>query len=202
MAGIRFGRRRISFEGLAVLGVAAVLLATRCGPDPRIAELEQQVETLQAVAERARFVTDSVTAATDSVTRRVTIVSRGTRRVNDALRVAVAGADSVMQDSIAFSDTLYVLRLRASLANVTEQARALSDSTDVLLGSVERLLASQSAERQAWLAERAATASVVAAQQRVIEQSRCRVMSVPCPTRVQSAIVGAAGMLLLILAIP
>ena len=198
MAGIRFGRRRISFEGLAVLGVAVVLLATRCGPDPRIAELEQQVETLQAVAERAQLVTDSVTAASNAERIRVSTIAATARRVNYRLRYALDSAEAVLGE-VPPDTSVYIQRLRASLANVTEQARQLSDSTDVLLGGIADLITAQDAERQAWLAERAATASVVAAQHRVIEQSRCSVLTMPCPTRVQSAIVGAGLLLLLIL---
>jgi hypothetical protein len=180
------------------LGVAVVLLATRCGPDPRIAELEQQVETLQAVAERAQLVTDSVTAASNAERIRVSTIAATARRVNYRLRYALDSAEAVLGE-VPPDTSVYIQRLRASLANVTEQARQLSDSTDVLLGGIADLITAQDAERQAWLAERAATASVVAAQHRVIEQSRCSVLTMPCPTRVQSAIVGAGLLLLLIL---
>jgi hypothetical protein len=190
--------KRISVEGLAVLGVAVVLLATRCGPDPRIAELEQQVEALQAVAERAQLVTDSVTAASNAERIRVSTIAATARRVNYRLRYALDSAEAVLGE-VPPETSVYIQRLRASLANVTEQARQLSDSTDVLLGGIADLITAQDAERQAWLAERAATASVVAAQHRVIEQSRCSVLTMPCPTRVQSAIVGAGILLLLIL---
>ncbi len=101
-----------------------------------------------------------------------------------------------------YNDTLYVERLRTALQRTTEVARLYRDSTDVLLGGIDRLLAAHEVERKAWLAERDSAALELSAERRISEhlrkQARCRVLGVPCLTRVQSGMVGAGSILLLL----
>jgi type IV secretory pathway VirJ component len=209
---VKLGRFRISLEGLglAVLALALVLSVQRCAgiqegkQAERLAQLERNAHKASLSSIRSRAVTDSVTRASDAEKRRLARVAANVRKANDSLRSALDSAEAVlaeMPDSAVYVHP-YVQRLHASLSIVTERARTLHDSTDVLLGGIDRLLAAQEAERQAWLAERAENAKLIAAERQVSEhlrkQARCRVLGVPCLTRVQSGMVGAGSILLLL----
>jgi hypothetical protein len=95
-----------------------------------------------------------------------------------------------------------VLLLRLQLARTTEVARLFRDSTQTLISTVLFSISAHEAERQAWLAERAENAKLIAAERQVSEhlrkQARCRVLGVPCVSRVNSYLGGILTGLLLV----
>jgi hypothetical protein len=206
---IRLGRFRISLEGLAlgVLTLALVLGAVRCsgtrnGRDAeRLAVLEANAYKASLAGIRSRAVTDSVTKVTDSVTREVTNRIAANRQVEARLLETLAANDSLLRLP---PDSTDVLLLRLQLARTTEVARLFRDSTQTLISTVLFSISAHEAERQAWLAERAKAAEAIALERQVSErlrkQARCRILGASCPTRVQSAMVGAVGVLLLLAA--
>ncbi len=210
MEAVKLGRFRISLEGLglAVLALALVLSVQRCAgiqegkQAERLAQLERNAYKSSLASIAARRTTDSVMRATDLERKRVTTLVAANRKLSAQLGAVLDANDSLLRLP---PDSTDVLLLRLQLAKTTEVARLFRDSTEVLLAAVLSSLSAQEAERQAWLAERAENAKLIAAERQVSahlrKQARCRVLGVPCPSRVQSAMVGAAGVLLL-LAIP
>jgi len=202
---VKLGRFHVSLEGigLAVLALALVLSVQRCAgmqegkQAERLAQLERNAHKATLAGIRSRAVTDSVTKVTDSVTRQVTSQVAANRRLAARLDATLATNDSLLG-----ADGVDVPTLRSALARTTEVARLYRDSTDVLLGGIDRLLAAHEFERKAWLLERDSSAQALAAERRVSEhlrkQARCRVLGVPCLTRVQSGMVGAGSILLLL----
>jgi hypothetical protein len=211
---IAVGRFRISLEGLglAVLGLALVLSVSRCnavrdGRDAeRLAAREANAYKASMAGIRSRAVTDSVIRTVDSVTRIMTNRIAANRKVEARLLETLAYNDSLLSAyalTDGANDTTRTLMI--ALQRTTEVARLYRDSTEMLLNSVDVMVQASVREREAWLAERAKAAEAIALERQVSEhlrkQARCRVLGVPCPTRVQSAMVGAVGVLLL-LAIP
>jgi hypothetical protein len=204
------GRFRISLEGLglAVLALALVLSVTRCnavrdGRDAeRLAALESNAYKASMAGIRSRAVTDSVTKVTDSVTREVTNRIASNRKVEARLLETLAANDSLLADSSRSAIEGRATELFVALQRTTEVARLYRDSTETLITGVAILLSAQEAERQAWLAERAKAAEAIALERQVSEhlrkQARCRILGASCPTRVQSGMVGAGSILLLL----
>jgi molybdopterin converting factor small subunit len=203
---IKLGRFHVSLEGLLALGllVALSLGGIRCSAyrqgvaEAKLAQDYANAHKATLAGIRSRAVTDSVTKVTDSVTRRMTTQVAANRRLSARLDATLAANDSILSlppDSVGEGV------LRDQLVRTTEVARLYRDSTEMLLGSVERLLASQSEERSAWLAERAANDATIAAQRAVIralERRECRVLGVRCPSRRTVFLGGAAATLLLV----
>ena len=207
MEAVRVGRFRISLEGLAlgVLTLALVLGGVRCagvrdGRDAeRLAQLERNAYKSSLANIAARRTTDSVMRATDLERKRVTTLVAANRKLSAQLGAVLDANDSLLRLP---PDSTDVLLLRLQLAKTTEVARLFRDSTEVLLAAVLSSLSAQEAERQAWIAERAENAKLIAAERQVSEhlrkQARCRVLGASCPTRIQSAMVGAGSILLLL----
>jgi hypothetical protein len=203
---IKLGRWQVSLEGLLALGllVALSLGGIRCSAyrqgvaEAKLAQDYANAHKATLAGIRSRAVTDSVTKVTDSVTRRMTTQVAANRKLAARLDATLAANDSILSlppDSVGEGV------LRDQLVRTTEVARLYRDSTEMLLGSVERLLASQSEERSAWLAERAANDATIAAQRAVIralERRECRVLGVRCPSRRTVFLGGAAATLLLV----
>jgi len=206
---VKLGRFRISLEGLglAVLALALVLSVTRCnavrdGRDAeRLAQLERNAYKSSLANLAARRTADSAMRATDLERKRLTNRIASNRKVEARLLETLAANDSLLRISV---DSVDVPTLRLQLQRTTEVARLFRDSTEVLLAAVLSSLSAQEAERQAWLAERAENAKLIAAERQVSEhlrkQARCRILGASCPTRIQSAMVGAVGVLLLLAA--
>jgi hypothetical protein len=204
------GRFRISLEGLglAVLALALVLSVTRCnavrdGRDAeRLAALEANAYKASMAGIRSRAVTDSVTKVTDSVTRIMTNRIASNRKVEARLLETLAANDSLLADSSRSAIEGRATELFVALQRTTEVARLFRDSTETLITGVAILLSAHEAERQAWLAERAKAAEAIALERQVSEhlrkQARCRILGASCPTRVQSGMVGAGSILLLL----
>lgn len=209
---IRLGRFRISLEGLglAVLALALVLSVTRCNAvrdgrnAERLAALESNAYKASMAGIRSRAVTDSVTKVTDSVTRIMTNRIASNRKVEARLLETLAANDSLLADSSRSAIEGRATELFVALQRTTEVARLFRDSTETLITGVAILLSAHEAERQAWLAERAKAAEAIALERQVSEhlrkQARCRILGASCPTRIQSAMVGAVGVLLLLAA--
>jgi len=146
---------------------------------------------------RSRAVADSVTNIVNLVTRRVTNQVASNRKLAARLDATLAVNDSILSlppDSVAEGVA------RSQLARTTEVARLYRDSTELLLGSVERLLASQSVERSAWLAERESNANALQAKDAVIralERRECRVLGMRCPSRTTVAVAAFATALVI-----
>jgi hypothetical protein len=105
------------------------------------------------------------------------------------LTVVLDSATGVLADSAAT-----VPELRLALSQTIESARSLNISVLIYQDSITVLLAAHQTERAAWLAERAASDRVIAAQKAVIaglESQQCKVLWVRCPSRTASAIGGA-----------
>jgi len=204
---VKLGRFRISLEGLglAVLGLALVLSGGRCnamrdGRDAeRLAQLERNAYKSSLSAIHARAVTDSVTKVTDSVTREMTNQVASNRKLAARLSATLAVNDSILSlppDSVGEGVAL------DQLARTSEVARLYRDSTEVILTAIADLVSAHDAERQAWLAERATAAEAIALERKVSEhlrkQARCRVLGVPCVSRVNSYLGGILTGLLLV----
>lgn len=200
------GRFRISLEGLglAVLALALVLSVQRCAgiregkQAERLAHLERNAHkaTLAGLRQKARV--DSVMRATDLERKRVVNLVADNRRLAARLDATLAANDSLLG-----ADSVDVPSLRLALARTTEVARLYRDSTDVLLGSIADFIKAHEVERKAWLAERESAALELSAERRISQhlrkQASCRVLGVPCLTRVQSGMVGGGIILLLTL---
>jgi len=208
-AVIRLGRWQVSLEGLLALGllVALSLGGIRCSAyrqgvaEAKLAQDYANAHKATLAGIRSRAVTDSVTKVTDSVTRIMTNRIASNRKVEARLLETLAANDSLLADSSRSAIEGRATELFVALQRTTEVARLYRDSTEMLLGSVERLLASQSEERSAWLAERAANDATIAAQRAVIralERRECRVLGVRCPSRRTVFLGGAAATLLLV----
>lgn len=197
---MRLGRFQVSAEGLLALGllVALSLGGVRCaayrqgGDDARLATLEANAHKSSLAGIQARRATDSVISAGAVIRQRVISLSADNRRLSAQLGAVLDANDSILRLP---PDSTDVLLLRLQFAKTTEVARLFRDSTDVLLGSVERLLASQSEERQAWMAEREANTKLVAAKDSVIaalKARECRVLGMRCPSRRTAFAAGVA----------
>jgi hypothetical protein len=181
-----------------------------------LAALESNAYKASMAGIRSRAVTDSVTKVTDSVTRIMTNRIASNRKVEARLIERLAANDSLLSAyalNTADDDSTYALKtaiegrateLFVALQRTTEVARLYRDSTETLITGVAILLSAHEAERQAWLAERAKAAEAIALERQVSEhlrkQARCRILGASCPTRIQSAMVGAVGVLLLLAA--
>jgi hypothetical protein len=207
---IRLGRFRISLEGLglAVLALALVLSVTRCKAvrdgraAERLAALEANAYKASMAGIRSRAVTDSVIRTVDSVTRIMTNRIASNRKAEARLLETLAANDSLLADSSRSAIEGRATELFVALQRTTEVARLFRDSTEVLLSTVLFSISAHEAERQAWLAERAENAKLIAAERQVSthlrKQARCRMLGASCPTRIQSAMVGAGSILLLL----
>jgi hypothetical protein len=207
---ISVGRFRISLEGLglAVLALALVLSVQRCAgiqegkQAERLAQLERNAHkaTLAGLRQKARV--DSVMRATDAERKRVVNLVAANRNLSARLDATLAANDALLSDSSRIAINGRERELFVALQHTTEVARLYRDSTDVLLGGIDRLLAAHETEREAWLAERAAAALELSAERRVSEhlrkQARCRVLGVPCVSRVNAYVGGILTGLLVV----
>jgi hypothetical protein len=188
------------FVGVVILGVTTCNARRDGRRAERVAHLSDNAYKASLAGIAARRSTDSVISAGAVIRQRVISLSADNRRLSAQLGAVLDANDSILRLPPDSSD---VVALRAALQRTTEVARLYRDSADVLLGSVERMLASQSAERQAWLAEREANTKLLAAKDSVIsalrESEQCRILFIRCPSRVQSVGIGAGIVLLLLL---
>jgi hypothetical protein len=208
---VKLGRFRISLEGLglALLTLALFVSVARCdgrqeGRDAeRLAQLERNAYKSSLANIAARRATDSVVAANRIAERSLIARVAANRKVEARLSATLAANDSLLSAhrlNPADDDSVYALK--TALARTSEVALLFRDSTEVILTQVADLLSANEAERRAWLAERESNTNLVAEKDKIIEhlrkQARCRVFGVPCLTRVQSGMVGAGSILLLL----
>jgi hypothetical protein len=194
---LTLGRYRIAIEVVVlalIVTAGAVWVARWTGQ--RIERREAIVREAKAEAQRALVSRDSAIAVTDSVTRkadslasRVDVLTSRLTNERKRLTAVLDSATGVLADSAAT-----VPELRLALAQTIESARAFSMSAATYQDSITVLLAVHQSERSAWLAERAESDRVIAAQRAVIaglESRECKVLWVRCPSRTGSAIGGA-----------
>lgn len=129
-----------------------------------------------------RRVTDSVTDQAQALaTANRTLRSRVAALGGD-LRGALDSADAVLRDSLASN-----VQLRLTLAEVVDKSRLYADSTDVLLAHLAVMDSAATRERAAWIAERAAADTLIAAERARADhwqrRATCRVGPIPCPSR-------------------
>jgi hypothetical protein len=205
------GRWRISLEGLglAVLALALVLSVSRCnamrdGRDAeRLAQLERNAYKSSLANLATRRTADSVARENIVAAQRLARSVANTRKISAQLGAVLAANDSLLSAyalNPADDDSTYKLKLQ--LQRTTEVARLHRDSTDVLLGSIADYTKAVEAERKAWLAERESAAQALAAERKISEhlrkQARCRVLGVPCVSRVNAYLGGILTGLLLV----
>lgn len=199
-APLRVGRWHLAAE--AVLVAAVVLLAsvvqchgTRQGAaDATAARLAENTHkaTLALLAERRTA--DSLTRVALAYHGRVIEQGQVLRRMSRAADALLAANDSLLSHAADTGAVIHQTELLARLAATTTAFRTYRDSTDMLLASVDALVARHADERAAFHAERAANDAVIAAQAAEIRhwerRSTCRVGPIPCPTRTQTATLG------------
>lgn len=162
-------------------------------------------------------------AAKDSVAHHVALAAIDARRTADAelarLRARVhtvrrvgarvgeqRGDVTVALDSarVVLADTAAALAtVRASLRTLTDRAEVLTVSVAAYQDAVERVLAAQDSSAAAWMRERGAARDALDAmttsRDAWRERAQCRVIGLPCPSRVKSFGAGATATLLLVL---
>jgi hypothetical protein len=187
------------FVGVVILGVTTCNARRDGRREAHLEVLRENEHKAVLAGIRSRHQADSAVALS---IRQADIVKQQGRRLTKmgrALDSVLAENGAILADSFADVPTL-----RAQLQRTTEVVRLYRDSADVLLGSVERMLASQSEEREAWMAERERNTILVATKDSVISALReseqgCRILFARCPSRIQSVGIGAGIVLLLLL---
>ena len=186
---IRLGRFQVSVEGLLALGllVALSLGGVRCaayrqgGDDARLTQLEANAYKASLAKVRARAVGDSALRIAKAEARTVTRRNARLTAQGDSLRAVLAQNEGIIADSFAT-----VPDLRDALRESNALFRAYLDSTMVLQEAVSDLVEAQQVAEWAWMGERAASDSLVAAQRAVIDGLKareCRVLGLRCPSR-------------------
>ena len=201
-----------SLEGALILVCAVVVLlgVTRCNAvrdgrrAERVAHLEENAYKASLAGIAARRSTDSLARENVVAAQRLARQVANSRKIAGRLDSLLAQNDAILADTSRTTDDSRETELFVALQRTNEVARLFRDSTDVLLTGVEVLLSAHEAERQAWLAERAANAAESIAKDALIAALReseqaCRILFLPCPSRVQSVGIGAGIVLLLLL---
>jgi hypothetical protein len=202
-----------SLEGwLVFLFVGVVILGVTTCNARRDGARSERIRQAEAVGYRAakaslarRHITDSAVSASRIAERSLIASVSANRKVEARLSATLASNDSLLSAyalTAGANDTAYTLYV--ALQRTTEVARLFRDSTEVVLRSVADLLSAHEAERQAWMAEREANTKLLAAKDSVISALReseqgCRILFLPCPSRVQAVLIGGAGTLALLL---
>ena len=196
-----------SLEGVVLITCAVMLLlgVTTCNArrdgvrQERVRQAEANAYKASLAGLAARRSTDSLVVANRIAERSLIASVASNRKVMLRLSETLAANDALLA-----SDSADVPTLRLALQRTTEVARLFRDSTEVILSGVGILVSAHEAERGAWMAERAANAATISAKNKLIRELResgqvCRIVLVPCPSRVQSLGIGAGIVLILLL---
>lgn len=206
MRVVRVGRYRIAAEVLAVAVVSAFLISgvAQCVNTATLthtAMLAENSHKASLAAIQARRARDSIAVLHQRAVARTDSVVRSSRTDQARLTRAIDQSRLSLADTNVSRDTLQA-RLRETVA----AAERLSVAYDSTISSFVIERAAVTAEREAWLAERATWNTLVAAKDAELaawkDAARCRIIGpIPCPTRWQSAGLGALGALLLVVAL-
>lgn len=141
----------------------------------------------QSYAAAVETVTVTITK-TDRATQRVAAAAGELRTALDSTTEQLSTARETLEDSLATIDTL-----RSTLAQTVTLAETLTTRVETYMGTVDSLQTSFQAERQSFQAALVAADTLVATQQRALEQQRCRILFFNCPSRKTSAVLGAGA---------
>lgn len=163
MDPVALGRWRMAREVvICLLAVAMGLWLVPWREDATADHLAANSHKASLALIRQRRVTDSVTKQVEIVTRQVTNQSAALRRMGRQADSLLAANDALLSDSLTIASPEYTDSLRSALSETTASYRAYRDSTSVLLGSIDSLLAGHLREREAWQAERHLFSRVIA----------------------------------------
>lgn len=200
---LTLGRFRIALEALAVFALCVSIgtcAITSREPDATAAQLSTNAHKASLLSLARRRTTDSLSLAVNTLqanaTRRVTTV----RRMSHEAEAILAANDTLLSYAGGASLDDRIAALSTRLAETTASYRTFLDSTNVLLASVDSLIATQLRERQAFhderLAHAAQLAAVSAERDHYRTKAECTIGPLPCPTRKRSALAGfLAGVL-------
>jgi len=187
---------RATREILGVSLVTTLLLTFGISTCHSHNDKRERIAALEAQVSEARHRADSLAHIVDSVTRNVTSQIASNRKVGRRLSERLAANDSILSAYALMdgaNDTTQALMI--AIQRTTEVARLYRDSTEVVLASVADLISAHEPERQGNLKLLAAKDSVISA----LTATECRMLFLPCPSRVQSVGIGAGLVLLLLL---
>ena len=191
--------------GIVILGVTTCNARRDGRREEQVRALESGIRTAKREASFARAQADSVMGIAQRAEAQIKSQVASNRKLSQRLSETLAANDSLLSAyRLNPDDSSATYTLSVALQRTTEVARLYRDSTEMLHNSVDVMIAAHVSERQAWLAERERNTILAATQDSVISALRgskqvCRIVFVPCPSRVQSVAIGAGGMLLLLL---
>lgn len=125
---------------------------------------------------------------TDRATARVAASVGQLRTALDSTTEQLDAAKATLADTAATLDTL-----RTILAQTVTLAETLTVRVETYMTAVDSLQTSFQAERQSFQVALTAADTLVATQQRALEQQRCRILFFNCPSRKTSAALGAGA---------
>lgn len=166
---------------------------TRPNGDQRLVAARQEARAYQDSLESQRALTDSLQARAVANARLTALMRRRLADRGLELTTALATAHAVLEDSLATTADL-----RQQLTDLSAVAVVYQFAADQLAVTVDSLLTKHAAERAAWQQERQYTVHTLAAKDAIItalEAKQCRLLFLSCPSRVTSAVLGGAVVL-------
>lgn len=151
----------------------------------RVQGLEAELEARAQALEAARITSDSSRAVADGLTVRTRQAGRRLETAREDLGARTDSARRILADTTAsLRETR--LQLAATISSVERMDAALL----TYQGTVDSLITAHLVTRQAWDGEREAFQAVIETQREALEEGRCAILFVPCPTRRTSFLVG------------
>ena len=172
---------------------------TRNDADQLLATARQVAAAYQDSLDIQRDITDSLIARAAANERLTALMRRRLANRGVELDSALSTATAVLEDSLATT-----AELRQQLDALTSVALGYKYAAEQYAVTVDSLLVKHLAERQAWIQERTYTVHTLAAKDSVIvalEAKRCRLLFFSCPSRVVSATLGGAAVLVAVLVV-
>ena len=182
------GQKKLLFWG-ALLVLGAYFFG-QCQPQSDDAELNRLVALNLANVRQARTALSAQKLVSEALGRQLV-------RERSIRLAAARQADSAHSTADSLESRLGVLLTAAdsvlALTGVVGALRGEATALRLVIGSLERTVDSLESDRQAWrrLAERAGVVndSLAAALERVNEARKCRVVFLPCPSRITVGLV-------------
>ena len=196
-------RQQVEFALLVLLAVLITWNVTRNAArdtlTERLAVARQEAQAYQDSLAGQKARTDALQARTVASERLVrTMRSRLTAR-GASVDTALTSARTILEDSLATTADL-----RQQLSALSSLTQAYKYSADQYAVTVDSLLVKLVSERAAWEKERTYNVHTLAAKDSVIvalEAKRCRLLFFSCPSRVVSATLGGAAVLVTVLVV-